>query len=110
MKAGLIESTLFIRIHEPYSTGSAGGEFRWNCTVVFRTMYLGERDSERRSLRATGVDSMDALLSALDLIQIELTQMERDGLTLYWLDKNKPDAGFELIKRHDPAKNFALED
>jgi hypothetical protein len=86
---------LAVRIARPEE--DARDATTWSCRVEF----LGIPGCRRVLRHAFGVDQVQALLLAFELVQIELAALRRAGMQLLWMDQ--PDLGFATTVSAPPS-------
>ena len=86
-----------VRIARPQRDPLPGGD--WMCLVEIDGI-----PRRQPLVRASyGVDQMQALLLAFQLIRLELRLLRDDGFALTWLDPDDQDLGFPRIAEGEPS-------
>jgi hypothetical protein len=86
-----------VRLRRPQRDPLPGGD--WMCLVEVDGI-PGRRPLVRASY---GVDQMQALLLAFQLIRLELRLLQDDGFELTWLGPDQADLGFPRIAESEPT-------
>jgi Domain of unknown function (DUF6968) len=86
-----------VRLHRPQRDPLPGGD--WMCVVEIQGI-----PGRRPLMRAPyGVDQMQALLLAFELMRLELRLLQDDGFALTWLGAGENDLGFPRIVEDEPS-------
>jgi uncharacterized protein DUF6968 len=86
-----------VRIGRPQRDPLPGGD--WMCPVEIAG--IPRRHSIVRA--SYGVDEVQALLLAFQLIRLELLLLQDDGLALTWLEPDGEDLGFPCVVEGEPT-------
>src|SRR6266446_7886117 len=88
---------VMVRLHRPQRDPLPGDD--WMCLVEIHGL-PGRRPLMRA---AHGVDEMQALLLAFQLMRLELRLLQDDGFALTWLGSGGNDLGFPRIVADEPS-------
>lgn len=82
MKAHGKHYTIHLKIGTPVQDVPTASGLDWRCPFVIRGIAQSERP-----IQAYGIDSLQCLIHALALVEVELTSIEREfGEQLFWLE------------------------